>query len=207
VETMARNLGSQHYGAVLRSALPRYAAEQSLFPVETALDLHYYRGLWAAVRALPDPDRRVAQHMMGTRYDVLNVDWILRYRLIYRLPPEVIFNYTLPYGRRVDDTAIRRAAPADSVDTIAAAMPEPYRSLLSGLANLPDPLDRAELTLQRYLVRTARSALSGYPFQIGVALAFLWLKEAELHDLRAILEAKRYDRPAEATLTQLWSVI
>ncbi|MHB8991763.1 MAG: V-type ATPase subunit, partial [Chloroflexota bacterium] len=59
VETMARNLGSQHYGAVLRSALPRYAAEQSLFPVETALDLHYYRGLWAAVRALPDPDRRV----------------------------------------------------------------------------------------------------------------------------------------------------
>lgn len=206
VETMARSLGSHHYGPVLRSALPRYAAEQSLFPVETALDIHYYRRLWAAVRALPDPDRRVAQHMMGTRYDVLNIDWILRYRLVYRLPPEVIFNYTLPYGRRVDDIAIRRAAPADSVDTIAAALPEPYRSLLSGLANLPDPLDRAELTLQRYLVRTARSALSGYPFQIGVALAFLWLKEAELHDLRAILEAKRYNRPAEATLAQLWSV-
>ncbi|MGE5618056.1 MAG: V-type ATPase subunit [Sphingomonadaceae bacterium] len=206
VEALARVLGWHHYGPVLRAAMPRFAAERSLFPIEVALDLHYYRRLWGAVQELPGQDRRIAEQMMGTRYDALNIEWIMRYRLVYRLPPEVIFNYTLPYGRRVTDEVIRRAALGDAADTVVAALPEPYRSLLSGVPSLPDPLGGAEAILQRHLVAAARSALLGIPFQIGVALAFVGLKEAEVHDLRAILEAKRYGRSAEETVSMLWSL-
>ena len=151
-------------------------------------------------------DLQVALRMMGTRFDLLNVDWILRYRLIYHLFPEEIFNYTLPHGWRIDDAAIRRAAPAEGIEAIASALPEPYRSLLGRVAGAPDPVERAGLLLQRYLVAFARSALSGDPFQLGVALAFLWLKEAEAHDLGVVLEAKRYDLPPEAIVDRFWRV-
>ncbi len=204
VESVARALADTEYGSVLSSALPRYEAEGTLFPVETALDLHYYRRLWQFLAGLSGSDLRVARRMLGIRYDVLNVDWIVRYRLIYRLYPEEIFNYTLPYGWRIDDAVVRRAGPAEALEGIASALPEPYRSLLTGVAGAPDPVERAELVLQRYLVTVARSALSGYPFQIGVALAYLWLKEAEVHDLRSILEAKGYGLPIEAIVDRFW---
>ncbi len=206
VEAVVHLLDNREYGPVLAAALPRYEAEGNLFPLETALDLHYYRRLWEAVLGLSGRDLQVARRMMGIRFDLLNVDWILRYRLIYHLSPEEIFNYTLPYGWRVDDAVVRRAAPADGIDAIASALPEPYRSIVAGVSGAQDPVERAGLMLRRYLVRASRSALTGDPFQIGVALAFLWLKEAEVHDLRAVLEAKRYDLPPEAIADRFWRV-
>lgn len=206
VEAVIQPLADTEYGPVLSGALPRYEAERTLFPLETALDLHYYRRLWEVVQGLSGRDLQVALRMMGTRFDLLNVDWILRYRLIYHLFPEEIFNYTLPHGWRIDDAAIRRAAPAEGIEAIASALPEPYRSLLGRVAGAPDPVERAGLLLQRYLVAFARSALSGDPFQLGVALAFLWLKEAEAHDLGVVLEAKRYDLPPEAIVDRFWRV-
>ncbi len=206
VEAVIQSLADTEYGPVLSGALPRYGAERTLFPLETALDLHYYRRLWGVVQGLSGRDLQVALRMMGTRFDLLNVDWILRYRLIYRLFPEEIFNYTLPHGWRIDDAAIRRAAPAEGIEAVVSALPEPYRSLLGGVAGAPDPVERAGLLLQRYLVAIARSALSGDPFQLGVALAFLWLKEAEAHDLGVVLEAKRYDLPPEAIVDRFWRV-
>ena len=197
-------LSGGEYGRVLAAALPRYEAERTLFPLETALDLHYYGRLWDAVRSLSGKDLQVARQMIGTRFDVLNVDWILRYRLIFHLFPEEVFNYTIPHGWRIDDGAIRRAVPGEGVEAIASALPEPYRSIVAGAAGAPDPVERAGLVLQRHLVGVARSALSGDPFQLGVAVAFLWLKEAEAHDLQVVLEAKRYGLPLEATLARFW---
>lgn len=206
VDAVASALADANYGPVLQSALPRYAAEGSLFPVEIALDLHYYRRLWSAVQRLSGRDLQMVTTMMGTRCDLLNLDWIIRYRLIYRLSPEEIFNYTLPYGHRVDDAVVRRAASAEGMEGIAGAAPEPYRSLLSQAANAADPVDRASVLLHRHLVSVARSALAGYPFHLGIAVAHLWLKEAEVHDLRAVLEATRYDLSPDVVAMEMWGV-
>ena len=82
LEAVARDLAHTEYGRVLRGVLPRYAAERSLFCVEIALDLHYHRRLWSAVQGLQGLDRQVVNRIMGIRYDALNVNWIIRYRLV-----------------------------------------------------------------------------------------------------------------------------
>ena len=203
-EAVARGLAQTEYDRVLLGTLPRYATEHSLFPVEIALDLHYYRQLWSVVQGLRGLDRRVVDRIMGIRYDALNVDWIIRYRLVYRLSPEEVFNYTLPYGRRIDDDDVRRAASSEGIDGIAAALPDPYRALLLSVTRGPDPVGQAGVALQRYLVAVARSSLAGYPFHLGVAVAYLWLKESEVHDLRAIMEGKHCDRPADRIVERMW---
>jgi len=206
VDGMTSVLAGTPYGRALRDALPRYQAERSLLPLEIALDLSYYRTLWSAVQGLPEPDLRIAARLVGIRFDVLNIEWIIRYRLVYSLSPEEIFNYTLPFGLRIDNTVVRRAASVEGIEQIASVLPEPYRSTLSPMSGAADAVERAELELQRHLVHVSRLALAGYPFHIGAAIAYLWLKEAEVHDLTAILEAKRYRLTGEEITLRLWSV-
>ncbi|MCL5263922.1 MAG: V-type ATPase subunit [Chloroflexi bacterium] len=198
------SLGNLHYARVLRGALDRYEHEQSLFPLEVALDLYYYRHLWSVVEALPSSDRAIATRMMGMRYDVINVDWMLRYKAIYHLSAEEIFNYTLPYGYKIDDEVIHRAGSAPDLSSLIAELPDPYRQLLQPLTKESGNIWQLEVGLNRYLWHGAKATLAGYPFQIGVILAFLFLKEAEIHDLKAILEGKRYGRSPDEIVAFLW---
>jgi len=204
ISEAAELLDGTAYGRVLHISLDRYAEEGSLFPVEVALDLDYFRRLWARVEALSGLDYTTARKFMGSRYDVLNLDWLIRFRLLYRLSPEEIFNYTLPHGYRITDRIIRRAAAASDLPGIAAELPEPYRGLLREVGTEPGAVERAEVRLHRQLSEVARSAFLGYPFQLGEVLAYLWLREAEVHDLEVILEGKRAGRSSEAMAALLW---
>ncbi len=198
------SLGNLHYARTLRDALERYERERSLFPLEVALDLDYYRHLWSAVEALSPSDRAVASRMMGIRYDVINVDWMLRYKAIYHLSPEEIFNYTLPHGHRIDDEIMHRAGRAYDLPGLVGELPDPYRRLLQPLTKEAANIWQLEVVLNRYWCHQAKAALAGYPFQIGVILAYLFLKEAEIHDLKAILEGKRYSRSPDEIAAFLW---
>ncbi|HOG46057.1 MAG TPA: V-type ATPase subunit [Anaerolineae bacterium] len=203
VAEAVRALGRLPYARPLGEALPRYEAERSLFPLEVALDLDYFRRLWARLEALSGGDRVGAVRILGARYDVLNVTWLLRYKLTYRLSAQEIFNYTLPHGYRVDDGVIRRATTAGDLAGLIAALPQPYRGLLAPLEGAS--LAHMEAALCRYLWHDARALLAGYPFQAGAILAYLHLKEAEVHDLVAILAGKRSGRPAAEIEALLWS--
>lgn len=191
------------YAGVLRNALDRYRREGTLFVIEVALDLDYYRRLWSTMGALPGRDRIEAAELLGMRYDVINVEWMLRYKALYHLSPEEIFNYTLPAGYRVRDDTVRRVADAADLREAIAALPEPYRSLLLPLAGEEAPW-RLEVALRHWLWGTARRAMGGYPFRVGAILGFLALKEAEVHDIRAILEGKQSGRGPEEIETFLW---
>ncbi len=203
VAEAVRALDRLPYARPLAEALPRYERERSLFPLEVALDLDYYRRLWALAATLPGGDRDSARRVLGARYDVLNVSWLLRFSQLYRLSAQEIFNYTLPYGDRIDDDIMRRAAAAPDIAGLVAALPEPYRALLGPLEGAG--ITRMEAALRRFLWHDAHALLTGYPFQIGAIMAYLYLKEAEVRDLAAILEGKRLGRPPAEIEALLWS--
>jgi len=65
---------------------------------------------------------------------------------------------------------------------------------------LHDPhigLPELELQFQRHVADQCRNAFSGYPFHIGVPLAYLVLNEMEIQDLTVLIEAKAAHMPAE----------
>jgi V/A-type H+-transporting ATPase subunit C len=185
------------YYDTLSHAMKRYTAEGSLFPLEVALDLDYWRRLWRDLDRLTGTDRAQARRIVGSLLDATNLMWAIRYRVNHHLSEEEIINYTLPFGYRVHDEDVRAiAAGADVAQVVTRVYPdlEGVRELLKEpQAGLP----QMEAQLQRYVVKECRTAFVGYPFHVGVPAAYLILTEFEIQDLTVLVEAKASQMPAE----------
>ena len=183
------------YYETLSYAMKRYAEERNLFPLEVALDLHYWRGLWKLVNQLPGDDRRMAVRIVGELVDTNNLMWVIRYRIYHHLSEEELINYTLPFGFRVRDEQIR--AIAAGVD-IAQVVKRIYPDLTDVDTLLQEPrkgLPELELKLKRHVMQQCASAFVGSPFHIGLPLAYLQLLDLEIQDLTVLMEAKSAETP------------
>jgi V/A-type H+-transporting ATPase subunit C len=185
------------YHGTLSHALERYSAEKSLFPLEVALDLNYWRELWSEVNRLSDQDRTQSRRIVGSLLDMNNLVWAIRYRMYHHLSEEEIINYTLPFGYRIRDEDIRSIAAGADIPQVVARLypdlPDPDVLLQEPRKGLPE----LEIQLQRYVAGLCRAAFVGYPFHIGIPLAFLVLNEMEIQDLTVLIEAKSSEVPDE----------
>jgi V/A-type H+-transporting ATPase subunit C len=186
------------YFSTLSHAMERYTAEQSLFPLEVALDLNYWREIWISIQRFPKNDRDYALRIIGALLDMNNLMWVIRYRVYHNLSEEELINYTLPFGYRVRDVDIRAiAAGADIAQIVRRIYPD--LTDVEGLLMEPRKgLPLLEAQLQRYVEEQCRAAFVGYPFHIGIPLAYLVLKKMEIQDLTALIEAKAAKIPVES---------
>lgn len=178
------------YHSTLSHALDRYTTEKSLFPLEVALDLDYWREIWRDLNELPPDERIKAKSIIGMVVDHNNLMWAARYRYYHHLSEEEIINYTLPFGYRVTDSIIRSIAAGEEViDRVV----DIYPVLEKFLTTMRDPvkdLPELEIRLQRLLAAQCHQAFVGYPFHVGILIAYLFLVEFEIQDLTVLLEAK-----------------
>lgn len=185
------------YEEPLSFAMKRYSAEQSLFPLEVALDLSYWRRLWAEAKKLTGQDREQGTRIIGSLLDMNNLMWAIRYRVYHKLSEEEIINYTLPFGYHVQDSDIRAiAAGAD----IAAVTNRIYPAIPDVNALLENPqtgLPKLEILFKRQLINQCLAAFVGNPFHIGIPLAFLVLSDMEVQDLIVLIEAKSSNMPED----------
>jgi V/A-type H+-transporting ATPase subunit C len=191
-------LAGTPYYETLSHAMKRYSAEQSLFPLEVALDLNYWRELWHDVNHLPAEDRKEAMHILGAMVDMNNLMWAIRYRVYHNLSEEELINYTLPFGYKVRDEDIRSIAAGADIPQVVKRI---YPDLADVDALLDQPrqgLPELELQLQRRIVKQCQAEFVGNPFHIGLPLAYLVLNELEIQDLVVLIEAKSRETPFES---------
>lgn len=182
--------GTPYYEA-LAAALKRYSSEQSLFPLEVALDLAYWRGLWQEAQKLQGEDHRQATRVVGTLIDANNLMWAIRYKVYKQLSEEELINYTLSFGYRVRDSDIRAiAAGAEVAAVVVRVYPELQAVVAMRDSDLKVELPKLETAMKRAMARRCMAAFLGNPFHIGLPLAYLVLHDLELQDLITLLEAK-----------------
>ncbi|HJR81591.1 MAG TPA: V-type ATPase subunit [Anaerolineales bacterium] len=190
VATAVDLLQGTPYEEALSFAMKRYSAEQNLFPLEVALDLSYWRRLWAEAKKLTGQDREQGTKIIGSLLDMNNLMWAIRYRVYHNLSEEEIINYTLPFGFRVQDSDIRAiAAGADMAAVITRIYPD-ITDVNALLENPQNGLPKLEFQFKRQLMKQCLAAFVGNPFHIGVPLAFLVLSDLEVQDLIILVEAK-----------------
>jgi ATP synthase A1 C subunit len=203
VETAIEQLTRTPYYDTLSYARKRYSEEHSLFPLEVALDLSYWRQLWNDASHLKGRDRTQALHILGLLMDLNNLMWTLRYRVYHHLSEEEVINYTLPFGYHVRDDDIRSiAAGADIIPVVERIYPN-LDNLLELSGEPANELPRLEVQLQRHFREQLNAVFIGYPFHVGLPLAYVLLLEMELQDLTVLIEAKAAQLPSEDFLPYL----
>ena len=68
---------------------------------------------------------------------------------------------------------------------------------------VPSRFDLLERVLREILLIEVRRVLGGYPFTIGIVLAYFILKGEEIRRIMTVLNAKAYDWPQDRILSAL----
>jgi len=192
VSSLIERLERTHYINPLRNATAAFQREQSLFPLEIALDIRYYRDVASAIRHLQGADQQEAERIFGTRLDILNILWAFRHRVYYGMSAEEIVNYTMWHTFRTDTDLVRDIALGADPRTIIRRIWSSAvdLSLLEGVNDPIQQMPALGLTLDRYWWGLASREMSGYPFKLGAVLGYVVLSDLEIRDLVTVMEAK-----------------
>jgi V/A-type H+-transporting ATPase subunit C len=185
------------YSQIIRKYSHTVESESSLFRMEIAFDHHYYRNLLAAIDGMASNDREIALRLVGVQIDLQNMDWIIRLRKFYDLPLEAVLAAIVPGGFNLNEGLVRQLYAAQNVTTALQGFVKARYPALSGLlsSQAADSASRL-LLIHRLLAEILRQEcqriLTGYPFTVGIILAYFVLKSNEFNRIRVILNAKQY---------------
>lgn len=178
------------YESTMSFAMKRFSAEQNLFPLEVALDLDYWRRLWGEVKELKGKDHDMGGKLIGSLLDLNNLMWVIRYKTYHNLSEEELINYTLPFGYRVRDEDVRAIAAGADIATVVSRIYPNIPDVNALLERPQSGLPKLEHLLKQQVMRQCVSTFIGYPFHIGLPLAYLLLSDFEIQDLVILIEAK-----------------
>ena len=190
------------YSEIIRKYSHTVESDGSLFRLEVALDHYYYKILLESVDHLSAGDRRIARRLIGTEIDLQNISWIMRLKRYYDLPLENVLTTLIPGGlslRGLKAEDLYRAQNTTAV--LQDFVKEQYPGLSTLLGTQTSDHAARLRVLQQILEEIKRQEvqriLSGYPFTIGIILAYFFLKGEEMARLRTLLNARHYGKTTE----------
>ena len=192
------------YSEIIRKYSHVVESEGSLFRLEVALDHYYYENLLDSVKNLSAPDQRIALRIIGVEIDLQNISWIMRLKRYYDLPLETVLTTLLPGGYSLQRPQIEGLYNAQNMTSVLQGFVKEQYPGLSTLLGTPAADSSARLrVLQQIFEEIKRQEvqriLSGYPFTIGIVLAYFFLKGDEMARVRTLLNAKQYGLTPELT--------
>ncbi len=156
------------------------------FALEGAIDRHYNTGLARRARGVPIPHPFEVQHLVGDLLDQFDIQWLLRYRFRYGLPPGEAYYLLTPSTRIMTRERLLALVELDSPEAVTAALPPPFDHLLGEADTISEVDRRLEGYIQERIEGRLRHGLSA----LGRALAFLVLRELGLRRLLALVRGR-----------------
>ena len=196
------------YEAIVRRELSGKVS--TVFYFELALDRFYYEEAFAAASRLGKADRAVAERILGVDVDMQNVSWLVRFKSFYGMKTEEAVSRLIPRGRAISAAAMAEAFAGDKSGSGGALGLELLRksygslgALLGGSGDATARLAMMESALRQVSVAEADRNLAGYPFSIGIVLAYFTRQREEMRTVMTILNAKNYSLPEERIRSSL----
>ncbi len=159
------------------------------FHMEMKLYILFYKQLMQTAKKLNDKDKRVAQKMIGTRIDLINVQWIYRATQYYDISPEEILIYSLPFGRKITYQRLKKLCYTKSLDEFKKLCKK-YLSI--SLDHQSDTF--LEHTIDKQIYQYAMK-MNKDEKSITTSLAYIYTLYIEVQDLVALTEGIRYTLP------------
>lgn len=155
-----------------------------LFLIEATMDREYFVGLGQRVNAVDAPNRAYLQPLVGQVIDQHNLVWLLRYRFAYHLAPPLTYFLLSPGGYHLTHQQLLALVRSEDFEEALHTIPDPFGPLLAGAASAFEVENR----LKKHLLGVAQFILKRTRFNVGRALAYLFLREQELLRIYGVLK-------------------
>jgi len=190
------------YSEIIKKYSRTVESESSLFRMEIALDHFYYSNLLAAISRLGRRDRDIAMRLAGVEIDLQNINWIIRFKNFYDLPLEAVLATIVPGGFNLDRAIISELYSAQNVTSalqvfVRGRYPALSAFVSSKASDATSRLLLIQQMLNEIMKHEVQRILVGYPFTVGIILAYFILKRSELRKVRIILNTKQYGAQQE----------
>jgi V/A-type H+-transporting ATPase subunit C len=168
---------------------------ENMFRFEMTLDMSYYTLLQRGWSKLSKGDMDILKQAQGTIADLLNIQWIYRGIKFYRLSPEELLNYTINIGYRLSFNLLKTLCYASSLDEFFGIVKDTRYSFMFKEDETTDIY--MERRLERHIYFELKALVRNHNLSIINAFAFIIFLEFEVRDIIAMVEAIRYNIPAD----------
>ncbi len=198
IEGIVEVLSGTPYAQIIKENSSQMDVARNLFPVEIALDRYFYKQLYDKMKKLDKMDFDITKRMLGVEIDMENISWLVRFRDFYKMTMDQSLANMIPYGHHLDKKALEDAFnTGDSTEILRSLISKKYTALSSMLA-VQSSDNQSKLVLlgrllDQVILYEVKKVKGGYPFNIGIVLAYFVLKKNELRKVMTILNAKYYN--------------
>ncbi|MBN2738136.1 MAG: V-type ATPase subunit [Spirochaetales bacterium] len=207
-EDLIDSLKGTPYAPIISLQIPWMLENKSVFRMEIALDHYFYDELWNAIEKLPPRDLDIAHRIFSVEIDVQNINRLIRFKNSYDFSFEELSRYLITKGSKIKGPLLSKAfSQKDAGEMLSILLEGSLSGLKTMLGQMSDnqagQLTLIEKVLSEYLMQQVRQILAGYPFTIGIVMAYFILKRNEIQTLITILNAKYYGLSEERIRSRL----
>lgn len=160
------------------------------FHMEMKLYILFYKRLLEKADQLSSNDKVIAKKVIGTKADLINIQWIFRATKYYDITPEEIIIYCLPSENKLTYQKLKTLSYSKNIDEFKNLV-EKYLSY--ELFSQEDDVF-LERTIDKYIYDyVVRNNNDGE--NIFASLAYIYILNIEIKDLVALIEGIRYTLP------------
>jgi V/A-type H+-transporting ATPase subunit C len=190
LEEIAGLLEHTRYGDIMRETAAS-GVGTGLFAVEVSLDNLFFSALLDQIALLQKDDRKIARKLFGIEIDLENLERIVRFKEVYGLGTDSLAEYLIPSGAVPGKVDIG----GSSGEIIRAFVGAKYPALTTAVEASSGESNLLMLgtILHEVLSIEVKRALLGYPFTLGIVLAYFFLKRREVRRIVFLLNAKALD--------------
>lgn len=161
----------------------------TLFDYEMALDLYYFKEIWNQKDKLySGTDLEGLTRAYGSKFDMLNLQWIYRSKAFYHMPPAEIYALLIPVRYRISQKQISALVEAEDLNA--------FEHLIAGTYYARRYRDFSVDTLESMYAPIMKEVLSGEsrrnPYSVSTIYSYLYHKEHEVNRIIIALECVRY---------------
>jgi len=190
---LLRMLEHGPYRLIARQAREVFEQKREPFALEAVIDQRYYHELARLIMQFPSDSQQPLHALLGTVLDAVDLVWLLRFRLSYKLSPSETFYYLVPSVRLLHRERLLALVNHDALEPLLAALPAPLDDLMAGCSTIIDVQSR----IGTYTAEEIRRQISRSGSGVARALGYLILRERELFMLFSLIQGKLLGLPRE----------
>lgn len=178
--------GTEYYAPLERlNTLER----PTLFDYEMTLDLYYFAQMWKQkANVVTGSDLEELTRAWGSKFDMLNLQWIYRSKRYYHMTSAEIYALLIPVSYKLDKKIIKALVEAENMSVFSQILEQTY------YAKRYDSFTSE--TLESMYAAIMKQILSGEsrrdPYSVATIYSYLYHKEHEVNRLIIALECVRY---------------